>query len=162
MKIQEFKNLVMQMKSSSVPMRLVFLWKGRGYELEAILIDVETTHQDVATVFNNEKHETQDSQVTINEWLKEKCKVYEDMRNEPSALIIQNAILLARYNCDLTPIFKFGLSPRSAVILLFPKESQRKIPVRTEQGVKKDLQSVLLQVTKQLGEPNCIIEEQGD
>ena len=158
MTIQDFITLVEQMKRSSVPRRLIFLWSGQTKELENILEGIETHRINVASVYAEGQPISEDNQHILETYLKEICKSYEDKRNEPSVLIVENAILLARYGCDMSPIFRYGISPRSAVILVFPKESYRQLPIRTEGWVKRDTHTIFLQMAKQLGEPKCIIE----
>jgi hypothetical protein len=89
-------------------------------------------------------------------------KEYESSRNEPSVLVIENALLLARYSCDITAFFKFGISPRSAVILVFPEKSDRRLPIKAERWVKNEAASLLMRVAKQIGDAQSIIEESGE
>ena len=159
MKKQEFLATIEHMKQSSVSRRLVFLWRGNSGELENVLKGLEIHKYDIASVFDDSCIDFNSIQKNINNWLKETCRNYDDNRNEPSALILMNSILLARYNCDLTPILRFGISPRSSVILVFPKDTQRKIPIRAEKWIKKDTKSIVIQTAKQLGEPKSIIED---
>lgn len=158
MTIQDFIALVDQMKRTSVPRRLIFLWSGPTKELENLLEGIEFNRIDIASASPEKENASEDTQHILENYLNKECQSYENNRNEPSALVVENAILLARYRCDMSSIFRYGISPRSAVILVFPKESHQKLPLRTEGWIKKDTYTMLLQVAKQLGEPECIIE----
>lgn len=158
MTIQDFITLVNQMRRTSVPRRLIFLWSGPARELQNLLEGIEFNQIDIASASPEKENASEDTQQILENYLKKECQSYENNRNEPSALVVENAILLARYRCDMSPIFRHGISPRSAVILIFPKESHRQLPLRTEGWIKKDTSVILLQVAKQLGEPECIIE----
>jgi hypothetical protein len=158
MTTKDFISLVDQMKRTSVPRRLIFLWNGPAKELENLLEGIETNRIDIASASPQKENAPEDTQHILENYLDKECKIYENNRNEPSALVIENAILLARYRCDLSPIFRHGISPRSTVILIFPKESHRQLPLRTGGWIKMDTSVILLQVAKQLGEPECVIE----
>lgn len=158
MTVQDFITLVDQMRRTSVPRRLIFLWSGPAKELESLLERIEINRIDIGSASPGKENASEDTQHILENYLDKVCKSYENNRNEPSALIVENAILLARYRCDMSPIFRHGISPRSAVILIFPKESLKQMPLRTEGWIKKDTSVILLQVAKQLGEPECIIE----
>jgi hypothetical protein len=158
MTVQDFIALVDQMRRTSVPRRLIFLWRGPAKELENLLEGIEINRIDIAFISPEKENVSEDTQHILENYLNKECQSYENNRNEPSALIVENAILLARYRCDMSPIFRHGISPRSAVILIFPKESLKQMPLRTEGWIKKDTSVILLQVAKQLGEPECIIE----
>ena len=158
MTVQDFIALVNQMRRTSVPRRLIFLWSSPAKELESLLEGIEINRIDIASASPEKKNASKDTQHILENYLDKECKSYESNRNEPSALVVENAILLARYHCDMSPFFRHGISPRSAVILVFPRESHRQLALRAEGWIKKDTSIILLQVTKQLGEPECIIE----
>jgi hypothetical protein len=137
---------------------LIFIWSGPTKELESILGGIEFKWVDIASANTGKQNASEEIQHILENYLDKECQTYEENRNEPSALIIKNAILLARYHCDMSSIFRHGISPRSAVILIFPKESHKQLPPRVEGWTKGDTRSVLSYVAKQLGEPDCLIE----
>jgi hypothetical protein len=155
---QDFITLIEQMSKTSVPRRLIFLWTGPAKELETLLEGIEINRIDIASVSPKQENASIVTQHLLETYLDKACRNYKNSRNEPSALVVENAILLARYHCDMSPIFQYGISPRSAVILVFPKESHRQLPMKTEGWIKMDTGTMLLQVAKQLGEPECIIK----
>ena len=158
MNTQDFVTLIDQMKRTSVPRRLIFLWGSSTKELEGILEGVEFNRIDIASVNAEKQIPPEETQHILESYLDKECQRYENKRNEPSALVVENAVLLARYRCDMSPIFSHGISPRSAVILVFPKESHKQLPPRAEGWIKRDTRGILVQMAKQLGEPDSIIE----
>lgn len=158
MNIEDFVTIIDQMKRTTVPKRLIFIWSGSTKELENILEGIEFKGVDVASANTGKQIASDEIQHILEDYLDKECQSYEENRNEPSALIVQNAILLARYHCDMSPIFRHGISPRSAVILIFPKESHKQLPPRAEGWIRRDTRSVLLNIAKQLGELDCLIE----
>lgn len=158
MMLQDFAALITQMKTSSVPKRLIFLWRGNKQDLEKTLEGIELHSHDLALEMPANRSDTTDPKASLEELIKKICEQYEDKRSEPSVLIIENALLLPRYGCALTFFLRHGISPRSAVIFVLPAESRRQLPTRTEALVKRNTNALALQVAKQLGEQDCIIE----
>ena len=157
----EFENIINQMKRGSVPRRLIFIWSGPTPELEDLLEGIETHRCDLVSAQTKDSSLIIDPKILLEAFLNEEFKIYSERRNEPSALIVNDAILLARYGCDLSGLFRYGISPRSAVILVFPSESNRTFPIKVENWVKKNTRDIMERVSKQLGEPKCIIEAAG-
>lgn len=158
MNVEYFTNIIAQMKQTSIPKRLIFIWSGPIKELENILEGIEFKKIDIAFANTGEQIAPDDTKRILENYLDKECQRYEEERNEPSALIVENAILLARYHCDMSPIFRHGTSPRSAVILIFPKESHKQLPPKAEGWIRRDTRGVLSNVTKQLGDLDCLIE----
>lgn len=158
MNIEDFVIMIDQMKRTTVPKRLIFIWSGPTKELENILEGVDLKGVDIASASTGKQIASDEIQHVLENYLNKECQSYEENRNEPSALVVENAILLARYHCDMSPIFRHGISPRSAVILIFPKESHKQLPPRAEGWIRRDIRSVLSNVAKQFGEPDCLIE----
>jgi len=155
---EEFGNFIDQMKRGTVPRRLIFIWNGPRIGMDDLLEGIETHRCDLTTAQTKDALLANSPGRLLEEFLVDECRIYSEMRNEPSALIVNDAILLARYGCDLSGLFRYGTSPRSAVILVFPSESNRHFPARTEDWVERNTRAVLQRVAKQLGEPKCIIE----
>lgn len=155
---QDFSTLLDQMKTSSVPKRLIFLWQGSKQDLGKALDGIQMHCHDAALDVPAKRLDAADPRSVLEEFIKKTCEQYEDKRSEPSALIIENAILFPRYGCDLTFFLRHGISPRSAVIFVLPAESRRQLSTRTEALVKRNTNAIVLQVAKQLGEQDCIIE----
>jgi len=158
MNIEDFGTMIDQMKRTTVPKRLIFIWSGPTKELENILKEIELKRVDIASANTGKQIASDEIQHILEDYIDKECRSYEKNRNEPSALIVENAILLARYHCDMSTLFRHGISPRSAVILIFPKESHKQLPPRAEGWIRRDTRSVLSNVSKQLGELDCLIE----
>lgn len=156
--LQDFLVLMHQMKKSSVPKRLIFIWQGTKNDLLKHFDGIETHCHNPAVEIQGKLIDAGNHRINLEGFIKKTCEEYEDNRNEPSVLIIENAILFPRYGCDLTFFLRHGISPRSAVILLFPPESRRQLPARTDALVKRNTNAITLQVAKQIGEQDCIIE----
>ncbi len=156
--LHDFLVLIHQMKKGSVPKRLIFIWQGTKNDLLKHLNGIETHCHNPALEIPYNRVEDGNHRIILEEFIKKTCEQYEDNRNEPSALIIENAILFPRYGCDLSFFLHRGISPRSAVILVFPPESRRQLSARTDALVNRNTNAIVLQVAKQIGEPNCIIE----
>jgi hypothetical protein len=149
------------MKKGTVPHRLIFIWSGPASGLEAAIEGLDIHWCDLVSAQSHRLGPDDDAKTLLEKFLNDECKSYSERRNEPSALIVNDAILLARYGCDLSGLFRYGISPRSAVILIFPSESNRAFPIKTENWVKRNTRDILQRVAKQLGEPKCIIEVAG-
>lgn len=160
MDFKDFRDLIDQMKETSIPRRMVFIWIGLVNELENSLEGIEMIRVDLASAFSGVENDFDQNRQSLELYLNRECQTFESDRNEPSALIIGNGILLARYGCDLSPIFRHGISPRAAVIIIFPNESQRQIPPKTDGWVKRDTKVVLTHLARQLGELDCIVKYQ--
>lgn len=158
MTVQEFSEAIHQMKSGVVPKRMVFIWKDPVTQLEKVLAGIEIHQQDLADAASPGESGMNDPQHLLETKLKDICKKYEETRNEPSTLVLQNAILLVRYGCDVSAVLRYGISPRSAVILLMPQETHRHFPPQTDGWVKRNTKELILRMAKQLGTPNCIID----
>ena len=158
MTVQEFTEAIHQMKSGAVPKRMAFIWKDPVTQLEKVLTGIELHHQDLADAASAGESGMNDPQYLLETKLKDICKKYEETRNEPSTLVLQNAVLLVRYGCDVSAVLRYGISPRSAVILLMPKETHRHFPPQTDGWVKRNTKELILKMAKQLGTPNCIID----
>jgi hypothetical protein len=155
---QDFLALLNQMKRGSVPKRLIFLWRGSKKELERVLEGIEMHWHDVALEVPANHSDTADPRRVLEEFIRKTCEEYDDKRSEPSALMIENAILLPRYGCDLTFFLRHGISPRSAVIFVLPAESRRQLPPRIEALARRNTNMIVLHVARQLGVQDCIIE----
>jgi hypothetical protein len=127
-------------------------------ELLEHLNGLEKHSHDPALHLSDVRLEDGNDKIALEKFIKKTCEEYEDNRNEPSALIIENSILFPRYGCDLSFFLRHGISPRSAVFLVFPSDSRRQLPARTDALVKRDTNAIALQVARQLGEQDCIIE----
>jgi hypothetical protein len=158
MTVEDFTTLMHQMKTSIVPSRLVFIWAGPTAALFKILEGIEVHRQDLANTEGAEGDEIKEPQRFLENRLKGVCKQFQEIRNEPAALVLKNAILLLRYGCDLSAVHRYGISPRSAVIFLIPQESHRHLPPRTDGWVKRNTKEPIVRMAKQLGTPNCIID----
>ena len=158
MNIEDMAKIMNQMKAGSVPSRLVFIWTGPTKQLDKILDGIEVHQQDLAESENTGKKGTEEPQQFLESQIKSICEKFEETRHEPSALILKNAVLLVRYGCDLSAVFRYGISPRAAVIFLMPKESHRHLPPRTDGWVKRNTKELIARMGKQLGKPNCIID----
>lgn len=158
MNIEDFKSFMNQIKSGSVPSRLVFIWVGPTVLLDKILEGIEVHHQDLTNSEGSGENGMKETQHLLETNLKNICQHFEKSRNEPSVLIMKNAILLIRYGCDLRAVFRYGISPRSAVIFLMPKESHRHLPPKTDGWVKRNTNELITRMAKQFGQPNCIID----
>lgn len=158
MTVQEFTEAIHQMKFGSVPKRMVFIWKDPIAQLEKVLAGIEIHQQDLADAASAGESGMNDPQHRLEAKLKDICKKYEETRNEPSTLFLQNAILLVRYGCDVSAVLRYGISPRSAVILLMPQETHRHLPPQTDGWVKRNTKELILRMAKQLGTPDCIID----
>lgn len=156
--LQDFLVFIHQMKKGSVPKRLIFIWQGTQHDLLKNLDGIEIHCHNPALEIPFNRLEDGNHRIVIEEFIKKTCEQYEDKRNEPSALIIENAILLPRYGCDLSFFLRHGISPRSAVILVFPPESRRQLSARTDALVNRNTNAITLQIAKQIGEQDCIIE----
>lgn len=156
--LQDFLVLIHQMKKGSVPKRLIFIWQGTQHDLLKHLDGMETHCHNPALEIPSNRLPDGNHRIILEEFIKKTCEQYEDNRNEPSALIIENAILFPRYGCDLSFFLRHGISPRSAVILVFPPESRRQLSARTDALVNRNTKAIVLQVAKQIGEQDCIIE----
>lgn len=141
--------------------RLIFIWSGPTPGMEDLLEGIETHCCDLVPAQTKDPLLIKEPKSLLETFLNDECKRYSERRNEPSALIVNDAILLARYGCDLSGLFRYGISPRSAVILIFPSESNRSFPIKAENWVKRNTRAILQRVAKQLGEPKCIIEAAG-
>ncbi|MBC8466651.1 MAG: hypothetical protein H8D55_02315 [Deltaproteobacteria bacterium] len=157
----EFEDLINQMKQSTVPRRLIFIWSGQTTGLEDVLEGIETHHCDLVFSQSKDSSSINEPESLLETFLNDECKSYCKKRNEPSALIVNDAILLARYGCDLSGLFRYGISPRSAVILTFPSESNRPFPIKAENWAIRNTRAIMQRVSKQLGESKCIIEVAG-
>lgn len=155
MTFQEFTKIVEQMKRGSVPKRLVFLFRGKVSSLKEISEGIEIHHHDLASAFNDDQ--PNDSKRNLEGYLQGVCKNYENERNEPSVLILENALLLPRYGCNLTPFFQYAISPRSAVLMIIPPDSKRELPIGTEGWAMRNTQAILTQLTKQLSISDCVV-----
>jgi hypothetical protein len=158
MTVQEFTEAIHQMKSGAVPKRMAFIWKDPVTQLEKVLTGIEIHHQDLADAASIGESGMNDPQYLLETKLKDICKKYEETRNEPSTLVLQNAVLLVRYGCDVSAVLRYGISPRSAVILLMPQETHQHFPPQTDGWVKRNTKELILKMAKQLGTPNCIID----
>jgi hypothetical protein len=157
----EFENYINQIKQGTVPRRLIFIWSGPTLGLEDLLEGIEIHRCDLVSAQTKDSSLINEKKSLLETFLNDECKSYFESRNEPSAMIVNNAILLARYGCDLSGLFRYGISPRSAVILVFPSESNRTFPIKAENWVNRNTRAVMQRVSKQLGEPKCIIEGVG-
>ena len=146
------------MRQGTVPRRLIFIWSGSTTGLEVILEGIQIHRCDLILAYSKEPEFNNEAKTSLEAVLIDQCKAYFQKREEPSALIVPDAILLARYGCDLSVLFRYGISSRSAVILIFPSESHRPFPIKTENWVKRNTRAIVQRVSKQLGEPKCIIE----
>jgi len=158
MTIDVFTTLMNQMKVGIVPSRLVFIWVGPAATLDKILEGTEVHKQDLADYGSTGENGIKEPQRFLETKIKNICKKFEEARNEPAVLVLKNAILLTRYGCDLSAVFHYGISPRSAVIFLMPQESHRHLPPKTDGWVKRNTKEVIARMAKQLGTPNCIID----
>ncbi len=158
MKAEEFVSRLTQMKVGPVPQRPVFIWTGMKYKLEGLTEGLEAHYEDMAQTMLPKNDALADHRTFIQNHLNETCRDYQKNRQEPSVLIIENAILLARYSCDLSILFKLAVSPRSAAVLMFPRESGRDLPPRTETWVKRNTTSIMKQFARQLGDTDCIVD----
>jgi len=158
MRVEDFKRLISQMKYGSVPFRMVFIWKGAINDLENILKGIEIHQKDLADPILADVSRTKEPQKYLDDLIKRICEKYEGLRDEPSALVLQNAILLVRYGCDLSAIYRHGISPRSAVIFLMPRESNRHLPPRADGWVRRNTKEIFVRMAKQLSTSNCMIE----
>ena len=158
MNVEDLTKLMNQMKAGTVPSRLVFIWTGLTNQLEDILQGVEIHQCDMAECDENDGNKIVEPQQFLEKKMKTVCKDYNEQRNEPSVLVMKNAILLIRYGCDLSAVFQYGISPRSAVIFLMPMESHRHLPAKTDGWVKRNTRELITQMARQLGMPNCIID----
>jgi hypothetical protein len=162
MKTQEFRRIIEQMKLTSVPRRMVYIWQGKASELEDVFKGIEVHRIDPAAIGRQENITEGESTHLIEQYLHEMTKKYEAEREEPAVLIVENAILLIRYNCGLTTILKFGISPRSMVVLLFPKTTSACLPPRAGGWIKNDTAGLIERVKHQLGDSQCVIDDSGD
>ena len=153
--------MINQMKQGPVPHRLIFIWSGSTSELEETLDGIEIHRCDLVSVRSEASSSDENPKSLLEAFIKQECERYLEQRNEPSVLIINDAILLARYGCGMSPFFRYGMSPRSAVILLFPSESYRQLPAKAETWVERNTRAIMHRISKQLGEPKCIIEASG-
>jgi len=158
MTIEEFTKIADQMKSGTVSKRLIFICSNSISQLEKIITNIEILQHDLVNIKSTEISEIINPQHYLEANLKNACKEYEGKRNEPSVLIIKNAILLVRYGCDMSAIHRYGISPRSAVILMMPKDVHRYMPPKTDGWIKKNTKELIKLMAKQLGIPNCIID----
>jgi hypothetical protein len=158
MRLDEFDTRLIQMKRGPIPQRPIFIWTGAQSRLEELLQDLEIHRADIVNSSSPKNNTLSDHAKIIQNYLATICQDYQKVRREPSALIIQNSVLLARYSCDLSILFRNAVNPRSAVVLVFPEESRREFPSRTDNWVRKDTASIVKQVAKQLGDINCIVD----
>jgi hypothetical protein len=149
------------MKQGPVPRRLIFIWSGPASGLKENLHGIEIHRCDLVSARSEGSSSGEPPKGLLEAFVNQECRRYFERRNEPSVLIIDDAILLARYGCDMSPFFRYGISPRSAVILVFPSESYSQLPAKTETWVERNTRAILQRVSKQLGEPKCIIEASG-
>ncbi len=158
MKAEEFVSRLTQMKLGPVPKRPVFIWTGMKSKLEGLIEGLEAHYADMVQTMLPRNDALVDHRTFIQNHLNEICRDYQKNRQEPSVLIIENSILLARYSCDLSVLFKSAVSPRSAAVLIFPQESGRDFPPRTEAWVKRNTTNIMKQLAKQLGDADCIVD----
>lgn len=158
MTIEDLTTLMNRMKTGTVTSRLVFIWAGPIAPLDKILEGMEVHQQNLADSGGVGENGIKEPQRFLETKFKNICKHFKETRNEPSALVVNNAILLTRYGCDLSAVFHYGISPRSAVIFLMPKESHRHLPPKTDGWVKRNTKELIARMAKQLGTPNCIID----
>ena len=162
MKTSEFKDIIEQIKSTSVPRRMVYIWQGRLCDLDGFFKNLEVHRIDIALLESKDSLTEEETTRRIERYLVNMIRRYESKRNEPSIMVIANAILLARYNCELTALLKYGISPRSLVVLVFPKATSASIPNRAERWIKNDTVALVEKIGRQLGDSHCIIDDQGD
>jgi len=158
MKVEEFVTRLAQMKLGPVPQRPIFIWTGMKSKLEVLIECLEAHHADMVQAILPKNDALAEHQRSLQTHLNETCRDYQKNRQEPSVLIIENSILLARYSCDLSVLFKSAVSPRSAAVLMFPQESGRDFPPRTEAWVKRSTKNIMKQLAKQLGDVDCIVD----
>jgi hypothetical protein len=158
MTIGDLTTLMNQMKTGTVPSRLVFIWTGPTAQLDEILEGIEVHQQDLGDFGGAGENGIKEPQRFLEIKIKDICKKFGETRKEPSALVVKNSILLMRYGCDLSAVFHYGISPRSAVIFLVPKESHRHLPPKTDGWVKRNTKELIARMAKQIGAPNCIID----
>jgi len=162
MKYEEFEARLAQIKQGPVPQRSVFIWVGAKSRLEPLLSDLEIHRADiVAASLPPVDNAFADTTKSVATYLNEICQAYEKQRREPSVLVVDNSILLARYSCDLSALFRFAISPRSAVVLIFPKESRKDLPPRTDVWVERGTDAIVTQIARQLGDTSCVIDISG-
>ncbi len=161
MKLEYFETLLRQLKHGPVSQRLIFIWIGALSTLEALLQGLEIHHADIVASSPPTKNTVADNAKNIEMYLDKLCRTYAKNRQEPSVLVIDNSILLARYSCDLSVLFRFAISPRAAVVLVFPQESRRDLPPRTEAWVERDTELIVKQIARQLGETNNVVDSSG-
>ena len=161
MKTAEFKDIIEQMKITAVPRRLIYLWQGKTRDLDDVLGHIDIHKIDLALIEKKDNLGEKEASHQLVEFLTHISKKYESERKEPSALVISNAILLARYNCELTALLKYAISPRSMVVMVFPKGTSTTLPIKAERWIKNNTMSLLERIGLQLGDPNCIIDDSG-
>ena len=132
MTLEEFDVQLMAIKNGPTAKRPIFVWTGTKTELEELIKGLDIHYEDMVLSLSSKNNSLSDHPKIIQSYLNKMCRTYQESRQEPSIMIIDNAILLARYACDLSVLFKFVVSPRSAVVLIFPQESRRDFPIRTE------------------------------
>lgn len=158
---EEFLSILDHMRMGPVPWRLTFIWSQPETKLKEILAknNIEASQIDLIANYDSRISESKDSRKAIDNWLILECKKYDAERKEPSALIIRNSLLFARYGCDLSPILQYGISPRSAVLLLMPPDSKKRIPPRAEPWVKSNTGALVTQIATQLAATKFIIRD---
>lgn len=158
MRLDEFDARLTQMKRGPIPQRPIFIWTGAKSQLEELLQGLEIHRVDMVHSSSPKNDTLSDHAKIMQNYLTIICQDYQKCRHEPSVLVVENSVLLARYSCDLSILFRYAVVQRSAVVLIFPGESRREFPPRTETWVERDTASIVRQVAKQLGDINCIVD----
>ena len=155
MNLGDLSRIVERVKAGPVPQRLLFVFCGKPSQLEPLLEGIDVHRGDLITGIDGNNPEGIMNAMGKN--LRKLSRTYRDNRQEPSALILENAILIPRYGCDLSAVFQYALSPRSLAVLLLPSESKRELPPSAEKWVVRNTRSIHERLAQQTGVPDCLI-----
>jgi len=155
MRLEDFRQVVEHVRTANYPKRALYV-----AAVQPRLITNSIHGLDVHQVELIKNPSDQESpELYLERRLSEICKEFAETRKEPSALIILDAVLLARYSVSLAPLLSKAISPRSMAILCLPGAAQTSSLMGLSEVVDHDFSQPLQRLEKQIGGQDCTIEE---
>jgi hypothetical protein len=155
MKLEDFRRIVDHIRTANYPRRALYVAAMQAKTISSSLRDLDLHEAEL--IKDHPSAESNES--FLERRLDEICNQYIKLRKEPSALLILDAVLLARYNVSLAPLLSKAISPRSMVILCVPKAPQVSSLMGLSDVVDHDFMQPLQRLARQIGEPDCTIED---
>jgi len=155
MKLQDFRHTVEHILTANYPKRALYVTSLyprlvldalQGLDVHQVELIRESPVQDAPESY-------------LERRLAEICKDFHNARKEPSALIINDAVLLARYSISLSPLLSKAISPRSIAILCVPSVSHASVSMSLPNVVDHDFNLPFALLAKQISGQDCTIEE---